>query len=353
EKPIIKELHLGGGTPTFFSPLQLQRLVNGILAKAEVADEYEFSFEAHPNSTTKAHLQALFEVGFMRISVGVQDFDAQIMRIINRSQSEAEVRQVTQWARDIGYTSINFDLIFGLPLQTPAHIERNMALLQELRPDRLAFYSYAHVPWIKPSQRAYSEADLPKGKAKRHLYELGRTLLEAMGYCEIGLDHFALRSDGLYKALQSGALHRNFMGYTPHYTRLSIGLGVSAISDSWDGYVQNEKKIKVYKKRVAAGEIPFFRGHLLSAEDEQIRQHILNLMCRYETTWAMTKGTDESWYASLHRLEELMRDELVEYAPFQLKVTERGRPFVRNICLAFDARYWRRQPEGQLFSAVV
>jgi oxygen-independent coproporphyrinogen-3 oxidase len=354
EPPVITELHLGGGTPTFFSPESLKRLVEGLLAKAEIAAAHEFSFEAHPNSTSKAHLQTLFDLGFNRISIGVQDFEPEILKIINRNQTEEQVRNVTNWAREIGYTSVNYDLIFGLPLQTPAHIRTDMARLAELRPDRLAFYSYAHVPWIKPSQRAYSEADLPTGKAKRALYELGRELLEDIGYREIGMDHFALPTDSLYEALETGSLHRNFMGYTPLYTRLSIGLGASAISDSWDGYVQNEKGIEAYQAAVAEGRIPYFRGHLLSVEDEILRGHILNLMCRYETTWdsSDTKQCD-AFYEGLERLEELVKDGLVERDPFHLKITKKGLPFVRNICLALDAHYWRRQPEGKLFSQVV
>lgn len=353
ERPILKELHLGGGTPTFFSPDNLQYLITGILAKAEIAGTHEFGFEAHPNSCTEAHLQTLYDLGFNRISVGVQDFAPEIMQIINREQSTEDIERVTNTARRIGYQSINFDLIFGLPLQTPAHIRTNMQMLARLRPDRLAFYSYAHVPWVKPSQRAYSEADLPKGKAKRHLYELGRALLEELGYREIGMDHFALPGDSLYKAFANGSLHRNFMGYTPLFTRLSIGLGASAISDSWDGYIQNEKTIEGYQRAIAAGKLPFFRGHMLSEEDQIIRAHILNLMCRQQTEWKAPELQCDAVYAGLERLDESEKDALVERLPMGLKVTTKGQPFIRNICMALDSRYWQRQPEGQIFSQVV
>jgi oxygen-independent coproporphyrinogen III oxidase len=228
-----------------------------------------------------------------------------------------------------------------------------MRKVSALRPERIAFYSYAHVPWIKPSQRAYSEADLPVGKDKRALYELGRQLLEQAGYAEIGMDHFALPEDDLYIAMETGALHRNFMGYTPFYTRLCIALGASSISDSWDAYVQNEKKIETYQGLVAEGRFPIVKGHLLTIEDEIIRGHILNIMCRFETNWQYPQFQCESLYEGIERLAELERDGLVERFPLHLKVTPKGRPFIRNICLALDARYWRRKPEGELFSRVV
>ena len=353
EKPEIKELHLGGGTPTFFSPVNLEDLIKGLLESAHIPYQFDFGFEAHPNSTTYEHLEILRKWGFNRISIGVQDFAPEILEIINRQQTMEQVQQVTRWARELGYQSINYDLIFGLPLQTPEHIRRTIGEVKELKPERIAFYSYAHVPWIKPSQRAYSEADLPQGKEKRALYELGRSLLEEVGYEEIGMDHFALPKDNLYQARQMGSLHRNFMGYTPFYTRLSIGLGASAISDSWDAYVQNEKTIESYQESIDAGEFPFFRGHLLSEEDQILRSHILNLMCRYETSWEDASFQCEALMQGIERLTELKRDQLLEIFPREIRVKPAGRPFIRNICMALDAHYWRKQPEGRLFSQVV
>ncbi|RMG84717.1 MAG: oxygen-independent coproporphyrinogen III oxidase [Bacteroidetes bacterium] len=353
KRPLIKELHLGGGTPTFFSPESLNYLLSNLLAGARVPDDHEFSFEAHPASTTLEHLAILNIHGFRRISVGVQDFDNEILKIINRHQTYEDVEKVVRWARQTGYNSINFDLIFGLPLQTPDHIRTTMRKVNTLSPDRIAFYSYAHVPWIKPSQRAYSEADLPVGKDKRALYELGRELLENSGYREIGLDHFALPTDDLYKAMKTGTLHRNFMGYTPQFTRLSIALGASSISDSWGAFIQNEKKIEDYRARVDRGELPIANGHLLSDEDQILRHHILNIMCRFETRWdnpfyqctALTEG--------LERMDELEKDGLIVRHPDRLVVTKAGRPFLRNICLALDARYWRKKPDSALFSQAV
>ncbi|MEK7253937.1 MAG: oxygen-independent coproporphyrinogen III oxidase [Bacteroidota bacterium] len=352
-KPVLREIHLGGGTPTFFSPQHLERLMKGIFAGAEISPEHEFGFEAHPASTTFEHLETLHRLGFRRLSIGVQDFDSEILRIINRLQTFEDVHRVTWEARSLGYTSLNYDLIFGLPLQTPKNIEDNMEKIRQLRPARIAFYSHAHVPWIKPSQRAYSEADLPMGEEKRQLYELGRELLESAGYREIGMDHFALPTDSLCRAMENGSLHRNFMGYTSQFTSLSIALGASSIGDTWDAFAQNEKEVETWSKLIDEGHFPIFRGHLLDREDQVLRRHVLNVMCRNETSWEDAEFQCDALYEGLERLAEMEMDGLVEIEPFRLKVTDAGRAFLRNICLALDARYWRKQPEGQLFSQAV
>jgi oxygen-independent coproporphyrinogen-3 oxidase len=225
-----------------------------------------------------------------------------------------------------------------------------------LKPDRIAFYSYAHVPWIKKGQRRFTELDLPLGENKRALYELGRELFEAKDYVEIGMDHFALKSDPLYKATQPGSgykLHRNFMGYTTTDSMLMIGLGVSAISDSWTAFAQNTKVVEEYTEQVNKGMLPVFKGHVLSDEDRILRQHILRIMCRFETNWEKKTEQHPSLYEALDRMQEMTADGLLSFRPFGLKVTERGKAFVRNICMAFDARLWRNQPRTQIFSATV
>lgn len=353
KKPIIRELHFGGGTPTFFAPQNLDKLLDGIFAGSEIAENPSFSFEAHPANTTREHLQVLADHGFRRISIGIQDFDSEILRIINRQQRYEQVERCVNDARELGYDSVNFDLIFGLPLQTPDNIRQNFAKLEKLCPDRIAYYSYAHVPWKSRSQRAYSEADLPIGAEKRALYDLGCELLEKMGYHEIGMDHFALPDDELFTAFQNGTLHRNFMGYTPYPTRLNLALGVSSISDSWTAFVQNEKVIEDYQARLAASELPIAKGHLLSREDQVLRRHILNLMCNYRTDWTAETDQCPALFAGLERLDEMVADGLVRHLPHGLEVTEAGQMFVRNICLALDAGYWAKRPEGELFSQVV
>jgi oxygen-independent coproporphyrinogen-3 oxidase len=352
-KPVLRELHLGGGTPTFFSPHNLQYLLENVLKDVEIAPQHDFGFEAHPWSTSEAHLQTLYNLGFRRVSIGVQDFNEDLMKLVNRRQTIESVERCTEQARAIGYQSVNYDLIFGLPKQTLEHIRADAQYIARLRPDRIAFYSYAHVPWIKRSQCAYSEADLPTGAEKRNLYETGRAFFESEGYVEIGMDHFALPHDALSKALENKTMHRNFMGYTPYKTRLMIGLGASAIGDSWDAFVQNEKTIADYQRVVNEGNLPVFRSHVLDEADQYVRTHILNLMTTFETTWNATDAENSLLQHALERLEPLQDDGLVKINPFSVVVTLEGRNFLRNICMAFDARYWQKQPEGRLFSQAV
>ena len=349
ERPEIGEFHLGGGTPTFLDPGELGELVGGILAASRPRPGAVYSIEVDPRVTTAEQLGLLAQHGFRRISLGVQDFDPTVQHIVNRVQSVSQVRTVTEQARTLGFDSVNFDLIYGLPLQTLASIELTMTEVCALRPDRIALYGYAHVPWIKPGQRRFTEIDLPEGLAKRALYERGRERLEQAGYREIGLDHFALPTDSLWQAARGGTMHRNFMGYTDAFTRPLLGLGVSAIGDAGDAYVQNEKDLQHYHERIARGELPIHRGHQLDAEDQVLRRHILNLMTRLQTRWS---GVDYTpFLEDVHaRLAEFAADGLVELEAQGCRVTEAGRGFLRNICMAFDARLARHTPDRQLFS---
>ena len=353
-RPIIKEIHLGGGTPTFFSPDNLKFLINGILRLGKMADEPEFSFEGHPNNTTKAHLQALFDVGFRRVCLGVQDYNLTVQKAINRIQPFENVKKVTEWAREIGYTSVGHDIIYGLPFQTLKDVKETVVRTNSLKPDRIAFYSYAHVPWMKGNgQRGYKESDLPSSDEKKEQYEMGKSMLSKFGYKDVGMDHFALPTDSLALALENGTLHRNFMGYTPSKTQLMIGLGVSSISDSWYGFAQNVKSIEEYEHLVNSGVIPIFRGHILTEEDQVIRKHILNLMCQFETNWDMGHMQIHDFQKIIENLAELESDGLVEIGANQIKVTPKGRPFIRNISMAFDLKLHRKKPETRLFSMTV
>ncbi len=354
EKPTIKELHLGGGTPTFFSPEHLEILIEGIFKYANRAENYEFSFEGHPNNTSKAHLQTLYDLGFRRVSFGIQDYNETVQKAIHRIQPFENVKRVTDWAREIGYSSVGHDIIFGLPHQTMAHVEQTILKTKELMPDRLAFYSYAHVPWLKGNgQRGYKDADLPTAEEKRNQYEKGKQLLSKVGYHEIGMDHFALPTDGLFKSMKAGGLHRNFMGYTASKTQLMIGLGASSISDSWYSFSQNVKSLEEYKHLVENDIIPIYRGHILTDEDQMIRKHILNLMCRFETSWHGETENSPYYKKVVERLGEMELDGLVECTPEKVRVTDEGRPFVRNICMAFDAHLHRKAPETRLFSMTI
>jgi oxygen-independent coproporphyrinogen-3 oxidase len=353
-KPIIKEIHLGGGTPTFFSPENLERLMNGIFQYATKAKEHEFSFEGHPNNTTKLHLQTLYNLGFRRVSFGVQDYSPKVQEAIHRIQPFHNVAKVTFWAKEIGYTSVGHDLIFGLPFQTLADVKDTIDKTKSLQPDRLAFYSYAHVPWIKGNgQRGFKDEDLPKDDEKRMLYEEGKKQLAQNGYHEIGMDHFALENDSMFTSFNEGKLHRNFMGYTASKTQLMIGLGVSSISDSWYSFAQNEKTIEDYYTHLAEDQLPVFRGHVLTPEDLIIRRHILNLMCQFTTSWKDEALDFTELPSVLASLEEMQEDGLITLQDNSITVTEKGKPFVRNICMAFDLRLIRKAPETKLFSMTI
>lgn len=353
-KPHIKEIHLGGGTPTFFSTDNLKRLIDGLLRKATLAENYEFSFEGHPNNTTKEHLQTLYDLGFRRVSFGVQDYNDVVQKAIHRIQPFENVKRVTEEAREIGYASVSHDIIFGLPFQTIEHVQETIKKTKELMPDRLAFYSYAHVPWIKGNgQRGFKDEDLPTPETKRRQYELGKELLTEAGFVEIGMDHFALKSDTLYTSISQQKLHRNFMGYTASKTQAMIGLGVSSISDSWYGFAQNVKGLEEYYHLIEENIIPIYRGHLLNENDLIIRKHILNLMCQFKTSW-----DDKALYFKeipevLERLTEMEADGLMQLQGNTIHVTEKGKPFVRNICMAFDLLLQENMPETQLFSMTI
>jgi len=288
------------------------------------------------------------------VSFGVQDYSEKVQKAINRIQPFHNVAKVTFWAKEIGYTSIGHDIIFGLPFQEIDDVIDTIEKTNSLQPDRLAFYSYAHVPWIKGNgQRGFNDEDIPKDETKRKLYEVGKDLLFENEYYEIGMDHFALKSDSLYDSFEKGQLHRNFMGYSSSKTQLMIGLGVSSISDSWYSFAQNVKELEEYYKLLKADKLPIFRGHLLTDEDLIIRKHILNLMCHFETSWK-----DKALYFAevpeiLIQLKEMENDGLVIIEKNSIKVTNAGKPFVRNICMAFDLRLKRKAPGTKLFSMTI
>lgn len=347
----LSELHIGGGTPTYLTPAQLERMIEGILSHVQLTPGAELGIEADPRVTSREQLEVLSRLGFTRLSLGIQDFDPVVQHAVNRHQTVEEVRAVTVAARELGFTSINYDLIYGLPKQTPEGVKRTVEEVRALKPDRLAFYGYAHVPWMKSFQRKFEDSDVPAGAAKRSLYELGKGLLLEAGYREIGLDHFALENDGLWKSYSQRRLHRNFMGYTEHETMPLFALGVSAIGDTWTAYAQNEKSVPEWSKAIAEGRVPISKGHVLDAEDLVLRRHILDVMTRFETTWdaAATPYLNEL----PPRLQEFAHDGLIELDARGLRITEPGRAFVRNVCMSFDARLARKQPDKQLFSRTV
>lgn len=352
QTPLIREIHIGGGTPTFFSPSNLSRLISSITKDAIIHPNRQFSVEGHPNNTTIEHLRVLSKAGFNRISFGVQDTDAHVQKIINRIQPIKNVKAAIDNARSAGFQSVNFDLIYGLPFQTQQSIERTINEVIDLKPDRIAFYSYAHVPWTYKAQRLFSENDLPSGMEKLNLYKTGKLILTKNGYTDIGMDHFALPGDELYNAAKSGKLHRNFMGYTTLDPGILLGLGVSSISDLGNAYGQNQKSIHEYYSAIDRHEIPIAKGIVLSEEDRKIKKHILDISCKGTT---MIDVRDRKMFEdfTIPKLAGLKEDGLVKFDGSCVSLTTTGKSFVRNVCAAFDQYLTKGLGDSMPFSKAV
>jgi len=352
QTPVIRELHLGGGTPTFFTPRNLQRLLNIILKGSIIHPKHEFSIEGHPNNTTIEHLKMLHAAGFRRVSYGVQDNDPEVQRVINRIQPFENVKAATENARSIGFKSVNFDLIYGLPLQTLESIERTINKVIELKPDRIAFYSYAHVPWTSKAQRLFDETHLPSAEEKILLYLKGKELLMKNGYADIGMDHFALPSDDLYKAWAAGKLHRNFMGYTTQNSGLLLGLGVSSISDTGNAFAQNQKTLHDYYAAINSGDLAVKKGYVLNATDLAFRKYIMDISCKGATEFLPEHLPILEEY-TFPALIELEKDGLIEWNRQGLVLTDQGHYFIRNVCSAFDLYLKNVTPAKQIFSKAI
>lgn len=350
--PVIREIHLGGGTPTFFSPENLEKLIKAITTECVVPEDKEFSVEVHPNYTTEAHLEALARCGFTRISAGVQDFDPRVQYAINRVQSFETTKQVVDWARKHNYTSVNIDLVYGLPHQTIESVLHSIQCIKLLMPDRIAFYSYAHVPWKSKVQRRYSENDLPKADVKLDMYTTGRKLLEDLGFEAIGMDHFALKNDSMFRASAEGKLHRNFMGYTTTTSKLLVGLGTSSISDCWDGFIQNDKTVESYERIICEGRIPIVAGHSLNSEELDSRKIILDLMCNGKAKIEGAGLTTDYKEAVAIRLKQYHDEGLIQLHRNEVVVTDLGKTFIRNIASAFDSSLFSRNTSAQFSKAI-
>jgi len=343
----LKHIHLGGGSPTFLSPQELEYLISSLFKTLTLADEnFEASIEVDPRRTTNEQLKVLHKLGFNRVSLGVQDFNAEVQRIIHREQPFDMTKAITDSARELGYTSVNFDLIYGLPLQTKERLIYTVEKTLDLKPDRIAFYSFALVPWIKPAQRLFKDSDLPSSEEKRELYEVARAMFLKAGYRDIGMDHFALENDSLFEAYQKQKLHRNFMGYTDQKSDILLGLGISSISETPDMFHQNEKLLPKYQEQLAQAHIPTHRGHKLSTKDQEQRLKILQIMTQYTYQWK----DDSEYSAYKERMSELVNEGLVTLDVKGFKVTETGHPFLRNICALFDEYIPQVRPDKGLFS---
>jgi oxygen-independent coproporphyrinogen-3 oxidase len=348
---VARQLHWGGGTPTYLNPDDIRRLMAMMQQYFTLAPDAEISCEVDPRELTREHLVALRESGFNRLSFGVQDMDPDVQQAVNRIQSELLIQQVLDWSRELGFSSINLDLIVGLPKQTVESFSRTLERVAVWAPDRLAVFAYAHVPWLKKHQRLINEADLPDSATRLGLQQAVNEALGAAGYVNIGLDHFARPDDELVRAQQNKTLWRNFQGYTTHKNCDILAFGASSISQTADVYMQNEKNLKRYEERVAATGFAVERGLKLTRDDQIRRDAITRVMCDLELDFA---AFGKEWNISftdyfadaLADLRPLADDGLVNIASSRISVTQSGRLFLRNIGMCFD-RYLKEAASNQ------
>lgn len=343
----VRQLHWGGGTPTYLHPDDLRRLYEYLASKFSIAPDAEIGCEMDPRELTFEHIRALRQSGFNRVSLGVQDLNDKVQHAVNRVQPEALIREVYGWIREEGFESVNFDLMVGLPHQTPETFERTLDTVIGMAPDRFAVFNYAHVPWMKKHQKLIAEETLPHLDQRLALQKLTLEKLTAAGYVYIGMDHFARPDDELVKAQKAKTLYRNFQGYTTHKDCDILAFGVSAISQTDDVYAQNVKVISEYRERVEAGTLPIERGLRISREDKLRREAITQIMCDLELDKAAfgkqwNIDFDSHFADALEELKEMHTDGLVVLEPATIRVTEAGRVFLRNIAMAFDG-YLRQQ----------
>lgn len=340
----MTQLHLGGGTPTYLSNTQLGELMAAMDEAFHFAapEEREFSLEVDPRTVTPEQVHELHALGFNRLSFGVQDFDHDVQQAVNRVQSEEQVVSLVKAAREAGFDSVSVDLIYGLPLQTVASFDTTLAKIIDLHPDRIAAYSYAHLPELFKAQRLIRPEDMPPPERKLELLELTINRLTAAGYVYIGMDHFALPDDELSLARENGTLQRNFQGYSTHADCDMIGLGITSIGKVGDTYSQNVKETAQYQHRLDEGRLPVFRGYRLS-DDDRLRRDVINtLMCHGRLEFAAIEARHDinfrAYFASaLESLEEMADDGLIALRDHEIEVLPPGRLMVRNLAMAFDA----------------
>lgn len=354
----VVQLHWGGGTPTYLNPEQLTRVHNAISAQFQFTPDAEQSIEIHPPVTTFEQMKTLRKLGFNRVSMGVQDFDREVQEAVNRIQPFEQTRDLVKASRDLGFRSVNIDLMYGLPHQTVEKFAATLDKVAELRPDRVALFGYAHLPQLKPHQKLIDAKALPVPDARVSIFESAVERLMAIGYRYIGLDHFALEEDDLSKAQQDGTLRRDFMGYTTCAESELIAFGASSISEIGGAYLQNQKTVTGYIEAVEKGGLPTDRGMQLSADDLARQKIIHDIFCRLEVDTrrlGQRLGVDfDSTYADeLQRLQPLAADGLIELSPGHIKIKPTGQILLRNVAAVFDA-YLRKPSEKQIaFSRAV
>jgi oxygen-independent coproporphyrinogen-3 oxidase len=350
------QIHFGGGTPTFLLPEELRELGWMIRRRFNIAPDAEFGVEIDPRRLSEDHMRALREIGVNRVSLGVQDHNPKVQMAIHRIQPREVTEQAIEWARKAGIQMINIDLIYGLPHQTPESFARTLDEIIALQPDRLAVFSYAHVPWIKPSQKILETENLPTAETKLQLLKLTIEKLTASGFDYIGMDHFAKPDDELTLAQKNKTLQRNFQGYSTRGNTDIYSFGISSISQAADAYWQNHKDIEVYAADLSHGEAPIERGYVLTEDDIVRRKTIMRLMCDLELEYAGLStqtgvNVPEYFAEEITSLTDLESDGLVQRSASGLKITTQGRLFIRNVAMRFDA-YLPRQTERRFSQTV-
>ncbi len=355
----VEQLHFGGGTPTFFDDRQLTELMARLNAHftLQTSAGREFSIELDPRTMDPDRLVMLQDLGFNRISMGIQDFDPEVQQAVNRIQGQEETLALIDKAKELRLDSISVDLIYGLPLQTEARFRRTLETVIAASPDRLAVYNYAHLPDMFRAQRMINEPDIPSPETKLQLMELTIDMLTDAGYQYIGMDHFARPDDELARARETGNLHRNFQGYSTHRECDLIGLGVSSIGKIGDCFAQNLKTIPTWEAGIEAGELPIWRGLTMSTEDRLRAGIIQSIMCQDGLRYADFEqrfGIDfeEHFAPEVSRLADLEQDGLIEAGETGFTVSPRGRLLLRNIAMVFD-EYLNRAAQPQRFSRVI
>jgi oxygen-independent coproporphyrinogen-3 oxidase len=354
----VTQLHWGGGTPSYLNPDEIKELGDFINERFEFVDDPEVGVEIDPRGLTYEHMKAFREVGFNRISMGVQDFDPRVQKAVNRIQPEEITRQAIDWARELGFKSINLDLIYGLPFQTVESFEKTLDKVIELSPERLAVFNFAYVPWLKPHQRVIKKEDLPTPDVKLKILKMTIEKLTEAGYVYIGMDHFAKPDDELAIAQREKTLYRNFQGYSTRAGADLYAFGMSAISQFQNIYAQNYKELKDYYSRIDEGKFPTAVGYRMS-QDDIIRKHvIMRLMCDMELTKSEVEEKfnikfDDYFADSIQKLNEFVEDGLVELSGDKIKVSLMGRLVIRNIAMCFDAYIDKIMKEKPIFSRTV
>jgi oxygen-independent coproporphyrinogen-3 oxidase len=354
----VTQLHWGGGTPTHLSPEEIRDIAATIRSSFRFAPDAECSVEIDPRELDRAHLEALSAAGFNRMSMGVQDFEHEVQAAVNRIQPESVSRQVYDWARELGFASINIDLMYGLPHQTRASFERTIRGVLTYRPDRIAVFNYAHVPWLKPHQKLIQQADLPSPEEKLDILKMTIELLTSSGYEYIGMDHFARPDDELARAREERTLYRNFQGYSTKAGADLYGFGMSSISHFTNIYAQNTKTLSEYYKALDAGTLATHVGYRMT-EDDHIRKHVITrLMCDLELDIPAVEKKfgivfDNHFAVARAALVPLEEDGLIESSASRITVIGPGRLLLRNIAMSFDAYVERMGKERPVFSRTV